>query len=70
MGARTRESPEGEHENRAGIPETHESDAMLYKGESGEADISWRRFQREWLRPQIVAAKMGGCSKMTRDEIW
>jgi hypothetical protein len=34
--------------------------AMLYKGESGETDISWRRFQREWLRPQIVAAKMGG----------
>jgi hypothetical protein len=32
--------------------------AMLYRDKDGVTDIAWRRFQREWLRPQIVAAKM------------
>jgi len=32
--------------------------AMLYRDETGETSEDWRRFQREWLRPQIVGAKM------------
>ena len=31
--------------------------AMLYRDEKGERDPQWMRFQREWLRPQIVAVK-------------
>lgn len=33
--------------------------AMLYRGEDGARDPAWSRFQREWLRPQIVGAKIG-----------
>jgi len=33
--------------------------AMLYRDNNGLYDQQWGRFQREWLRPQIVAAKMG-----------
>lgn len=32
--------------------------AMLYRNEQGNTDETWRRFQREWVRPQIVATKM------------
>jgi hypothetical protein len=32
--------------------------AMLYRGEDGARDPVWSRFQREWLRPQIVGTKM------------
>lgn len=32
--------------------------AMLYRGEDGWRDPKWMRFQREWLRPEIVGAKM------------
>lgn len=32
--------------------------AMLYRDEQGKTDEQWRQFQREWLRPQIVANKM------------
>lgn len=32
--------------------------AMLYRDQTGEMDTAWRRFQREWLRPQIVAGKI------------
>ena len=32
--------------------------AMLYRGEDGARDKEWMKFQREWLRPAIVAAKM------------
>ena len=34
--------------------------AMLYRDEKGESDHEWRRFQREWVRPQIIRAKMKG----------
>ena len=33
--------------------------AMLYRNESGETDEQWRKFQREWLRPEIVTKKFG-----------
>ena len=32
--------------------------AMLYRDEKGEANSEWRKFQREWCRPQIVTAKL------------
>lgn len=32
--------------------------AMLYRDDQGETDPQWRKFQREWLRPQIVTTKM------------
>lgn len=32
--------------------------AMLYCDETGWMDAEWRRFQRSWLRPQIVGTKM------------
>lgn len=32
--------------------------AMLYRDEKGLTDEQWRKFQREWLRPAIVAGKM------------
>jgi len=32
--------------------------AMLYRNERGEAARDWRRLQREWTRPQIVAANL------------
>lgn len=33
--------------------------AMLYRDAGGRTDAMWRRFQREWVRPEIVAGKMG-----------
>ncbi len=33
--------------------------AMLYRNEIGETDEQWRKFQREWLRPEIVTKKFG-----------
>lgn len=36
--------------------------AMLYRDDAGQVSKEWSRFQREWLRPQIVAKKFG--------EIW
>mgnify|MGYP000250552743 CR=1 FL=1 len=32
--------------------------AMLYRGQTGGMDTAWRRFQREWLRPEIVGKKI------------
>jgi hypothetical protein len=32
--------------------------AMLYRDERGRVNREWGRFQREWLRPQIVGTKM------------
>jgi len=32
--------------------------AMLYRDEVGKVDQKWRRFQREWCRPTIVASKL------------
>lgn len=32
--------------------------AMLYRDKDGITDAEWRRFQREWIRPQYVAMKM------------
>lgn len=32
--------------------------AMLYKDKSGCVDENWSSYQREWLRPRIVAKKM------------
>jgi hypothetical protein len=32
--------------------------AMLYRDEIGKTDETWRKFQREWLRPGIVGTKM------------
>lgn len=31
--------------------------AMLWRDRTGQCDVSWRRFQREWCRPAIVRAK-------------
>lgn len=33
--------------------------AMLYRDKCGEVDRDWAKFQREWLRPQIVTRKFG-----------
>lgn len=33
--------------------------AMLYRDQGGETDPQWQKFQREWLRPTIVARKFG-----------
>jgi hypothetical protein len=32
--------------------------AMLYRDNDGETEQSWRKFQREWVRPAIIAAKL------------
>lgn len=32
--------------------------AMLYRDETGKVEQRWRRFQREWCRPTIVASKL------------
>jgi hypothetical protein len=32
--------------------------AMLYRDETGAVDSSWRRFQRAWLRPEIVISRL------------
>jgi len=32
--------------------------AMLYSDEKWHADLTWRRFQREWCRPASVGAKL------------
>lgn len=32
--------------------------AMLFRDDTGEVDETWRRFQREWCNPTIVAANM------------
>lgn len=31
--------------------------AMLYRDKDGNTDQTWKRFQREWLRPEIVGTK-------------
>lgn len=36
------------------------SGKLVYNlNESGETDEQWRKFQREWLRPEIVTKKFG-----------
>jgi len=32
--------------------------AMLYRDDSGKTELTWRRFQRGWIRPKIVATKL------------
>lgn len=32
--------------------------AMLWRGEDGKYDLTWKRFQREWASPTIVGSKM------------
>jgi hypothetical protein len=32
--------------------------AMLYRAADGQTEQDWRRFQREWVRPPLVAAKL------------
>ncbi len=32
--------------------------AMLYRGEDGARNEQWKRFQREWLRPEILGSKL------------
>lgn len=32
--------------------------AMLYKDAEGNEDSGWSKYQREWLRPEIVSSKM------------
>ena len=32
--------------------------AMLWRGKDGKFDLSWKQFQRSWVRPEIVATKM------------
>jgi hypothetical protein len=31
--------------------------AMLYRNNDGETEQAWRKFQREWARPAIIASK-------------
>lgn len=31
--------------------------AMLWRDKDGKMDVTWRRFQREWARPAIIASK-------------
>ena len=38
--------------------------AMLYRGEDGTRNPAWARFQREWLRPEILGAKMARIRKI------
>ncbi len=32
--------------------------AMLYRDETGATDAAWRRFQRAWVRPEIVLSQL------------
>lgn len=32
--------------------------AMLYQDEHGNTDSEWRRFQRLWVRPEIICSRM------------
>ncbi|HBU12592.1 MAG TPA: hypothetical protein DEB31_07685 [Clostridiales bacterium] len=32
--------------------------AMLYRNKAGEVDTDWRRFQRIWVRPEIVLSRL------------
>ena len=32
--------------------------AMLYRNEAGEVDVEWKRFQRLWVRPEIICRRM------------
>jgi len=32
--------------------------AMLYRDETGETEADWRRFQRAWVRPEIVLSRL------------
>lgn len=40
--------------------------AMLYRDDRGDTDPEWKKFQREWLRPAIVGAKMREIWKVER----
>lgn len=33
--------------------------AMLYRDKTGNTDVEWRRFQRGWARPAIIASREG-----------
>jgi hypothetical protein len=37
--------------------------AMLWRNEKGEFDIKWKRFQREWANPRIIATHIKNNSK-------
>ena len=39
--------------------------AMLYRNEVGETNKEWRQFQREWVRPQIIRARMKGVQRQS-----
>ena len=43
--------------------------AMLYRDQNGEVNQDWRRFQREWLRPALVARMFGEVWKPGRSNI-
>lgn len=32
--------------------------AMLYRDQKGDIDVEWRKFQRTWLRPEIIYARI------------
>lgn len=32
--------------------------AMLYKNEAGDTDAQWRKFQRLWVRPEIILSRL------------
>lgn len=40
--------------------------AMLYRDKDGVTDPEWRKFQREWCRPQIVGTKMREYAEVTQ----
>jgi hypothetical protein len=37
--------------------------AMLWRDKAGATDPTWRRFQREWARPALIAAKSAAYTK-------
>lgn len=42
--------------------------AMLWRNEAGETDAEWRRFQREWARPALMARRLRAAIAAERTE--
>jgi hypothetical protein len=43
--------------------------AMLYRDEAGKTDYEWRRFQRQWTRPAIIASNVDCSRYVERGEL-
>lgn len=42
--------------------------AMLYRNASGQTDSNWRKFQRLWVRPEIICSRMKLWKEPSNDE--